>query len=112
MGTNFFTRNFYCSRCNQRLPEASEAEEIHLGKSSMGWPFALQANGYKYYKNWPEMKKWLKGKIIYDEYGGEFKPEEFIKWVENRKNIKEPEKVNDSYAKKIGGYTFIDSEFS
>ena len=58
MGTNFYAIGNVCKVCDRG------DGEIHLGKSSIGWTFALQANDWKFYKNWEEMKIWLKDKII------------------------------------------------
>ena len=64
MGTNDYVHEKLCKHCDRY-------EEIHLGKSSSGWVFSFQYNGGEYSKNVKEMKKWLKGKRIVDEYGEE-----------------------------------------
>jgi len=108
MGTNYFTKENECKHCGRY-------EEIHLGKSSGGWQFSFQYNGGQYYKNVPEMKKWLKNKIIKDEYGSEHSVEDFWKMVE-AKQI--PENSNHASLYKsptehvIDGYSFSDGEFS
>ena len=111
MSTNFYAYSNICKRCGQDLPEAVKCEEIHLGKSSVGWQFILQANGYKYYKNWKEMKGWLVGKVIVDEYEREVSLKEFAEWVENRKDTKEPHETSGSDMKKVNGYKFYDCDF-
>ena len=105
MGTNFYARPKVeiCPRCKRPF------EEIHLGKSSVGWRFLLQANGFKFYKNWKEMKKWLKGKRIYDEYGKRIGVKRFIQWVETKQHTIDPEPVNGDL---IDGYKFFDNDFS
>jgi len=106
MGCNFYTKS---KKCKER---GSELGGLHLGKASMGWTFSIQANGYKYYKNWKQMKEWLKDKELEDEYGTELSLEDFIVWVESRKAIKDPEATKWSDGvKKIGGYKFCDYEF-
>ena len=108
MSTNFYVRLDACKYCGRA------EKEIHLGKSAVGWKFLLQANGYQFYKDWEEMKDWLKGKRIFDEYGKEKTKEEFIEWVENRKSIIESN--NDDYyddnISYINGYKFYDVNFS
>jgi hypothetical protein len=109
MGTNYYALSETCTTCGQKLPEMSPMPEIHLGKSSMGWKFTLQLNGKKYYKNWQEMKGWLVGKKIQDEYGDLMTTDDFVKFVESKQKIKNPE---DTGCIVIDGYDFLDCEFS
>lgn len=107
MGTNYFVKLNICKLCRRT------DDPIHLGKASYGWSFMLQANNYKFYRNWEEMKEWLKGKNIEDEYGEHISRKEFIKWVEDVKDIKDPEKVDyGTDLKIIDGYKFYDCDFS
>ena len=117
MGTNYYTKENHCDHCGRH-------EEIHLGKSSMGWQFSFQYNGGEYYKNVPEMKKWLKTKSIKNEYDEEVTYEEFwdmVKAKQIKKNLNHAEYVHadTSYSSSItdremiiDGYSFTDSEFS
>lgn len=114
MGTNFYTRENECEKCGRY-------DELHLGKSSGGWQFSFQYNGGRFYKNVPEMKKWLKGKTIKDEYGREVTQEEFWSMVEEKQK---PEYENHAAMMRkeypshrdtehvIDGYSFSDTEFS
>jgi len=107
MGTNYYAKIKICSTCGR--PE----QEIHLGKMSWGWKFTLQANGFEYYKTWKEMKKWLKGKDIFDEYNEKVTLEDFIKWVEDRQKTREPQDAEyGSQMHIVDGYKFFDCEFS
>lgn len=107
MGTNFYIHNDTCKHCGRG------DEGIHLGKSSAGWSFALQANGFQWYKNWEQMKKWLQGKQIKDEYGDPMSTEEFIEMVEKRKDTQDPETDWGSHGPIIiEGYKFFDHSFS
>jgi hypothetical protein len=108
MGTNFYTEPLPpCESCGRPW------EGLHLGKSSAGWSITLQANGYKYYQNWDEMKAWLQDKVIKDEYDGPCSVADFIDMVEKRKNIPDPEPVDYGPSMKIiGGYKFYNCEFS
>lgn len=109
MGTNYRTKINICPCCKR--PE----EEVHLGKSSDGWSFALQYNGGRFYTNFEEMKEWLKDKVIENEYGEKVSKEEFVKLVESKKKIKDPEverEIKGCDIKKINGYKFFDWEFS
>jgi len=91
---------------------------IHLGKSSIGWKFHLQYHEGKYYRNWYQMKEWLKDKIIEDEYHHVIPLQKFIAIVEYRKNVKEPQSPEEFAAQyhrrafTIEGYVFYDFEFS
>jgi len=104
MGTNYDIKYKICDKCGRY-------DELHLGKSSYGWRFALQANNFEYYKDWREMKIWLKkmcknnkGKI-YDEYDEEVGLEEFITLVESKQLTKQ-------YVDRFDGYRFCNYEFS
>lgn len=108
MGTNFYIRTQpSCPTCKRPY------EKIHLGKSSMGWPFLLQWNGGEFYTNWEEMKEWLKGKKIKNEYDEKVSRKQFIQWVESRKDTEEPQQVDygEGYYV-IDGYRFWDCQFS
>jgi len=92
---------------------------IHLGKSSIGWKFYLAYNKGLYYKNWNQMKNWLKGKIIKDEYGRILSLKEFIDLVEVKQKEEKPTFLEDFRAREdyrkeftINGYIFCDYEFS
>lgn len=107
MGTNYYAKINKCKECGN-------SEQIHLGKSSVGWTFSFQYNGGKYYKNIKQMKEWLKDKVIIDEYGGSIDSKKFFSMVEKKQ--KENKKHAESYKSKsdfiIGGYSFTDREFS
>jgi len=108
MGTNYYIHLNTCNLCGRSDPE------IHLGKSSFGWSFALQANEFTMYKNWEEMKEWLKGKEIKDEYGDTISVKGFIRMVEGLKKVKDPENVDwgSRPPVEIDGYRFHTTEFS
>jgi len=105
MGTNFYAKpkGKYCKNC--------DFEGQHLGKSSVGWKFHLHANGFEFYKNWEEMKVWLEGKQIFDEYGEKFALKEFIKRVEDKQKVVEPKGTGDWGYVTIEGFKFYESEF-
>jgi len=109
MGTNYYTKDKTneCECCGRGV------ENIHLGKSSAGWNFSFQYNDGKYYKNFEEMKRWLKDKVIEDEYGHIITLDEFIAFI----NIKQKENRNHANVYKddrnfvIDGYSFTNCEF-
>lgn len=112
---NYYTATKKCPTCEHK------PEGIHLGKSSMGWQFSFQYNGGQYYKNVEEMREWLKGKEIEDEYGAPVTHEDFWKMVAEKQK---PEfKNHATYCKEqypsssdteyvIDGYSFTDANFS
>lgn len=109
MGTNYHAKINICPCCKR--PE----EEVHLGKSSLGWSFALQYNGGRFYGDFKEMKEWLKDKVIENEYGEKVSVEDFVKMVEDKKNIKDHSAdygARSGSILKIDGYKFFDWEFS
>mgnify|MGYP003136101827 CR=1 FL=1 len=115
MGTNYYIKINDCEKCGRY-------DDIHLGRSSAGWTFSFQYNGGEYYKNVKEMKEWLIGKVIIDEYGDDVTQEAFWKLVEQKQKNKE-NKCHAEYCKVkyphmadteliIDGYSFSDGEFS
>lgn len=112
MGCNYYLIKNRCDKCGRH------DEPIHLGKASMGWKFSLQANDYKAYSNWDEMKMWLstweaKGGFIEDEYGDRMTLDAFIKMVVKRQKITDPvEGYYNKDMKIIDGYKFINCYFS
>lgn len=109
MGTNYYARGKKCKECG------NETTPIHLGKSSAGWQFNFQWNGGNYYTDVKEMKAWLKGKKIMDEYGKNTSQKLFWQMVNEKQK---PEFKNHAveYPSKdtfmIDGYSFTDSRFS
>ena len=114
MGTNYYTRENECNHCGR-------FDEIHLGKSSMGWQFSFQYNGGQYYKNVEEMKEWTKGKTIKNEYGELVKYDNFWQMVAEKQNDRNSNHAkyclkeypgSESHEYVIDGYSFSDCEFS
>jgi len=108
MGTNYYIKINVCPACKR--PE----EEIHLGKASFGWQFSFQYNGGKYYKNVKEMKEWLRGRQIWDEYDEKVRQKAFWKMIESKRGGKNHTKEcpEDHRSFNIEGYSFTDCEFS
>jgi len=79
MGTNYYARTNICKECNRY-------DEIHIGKSSMGWTFTFHATDR--IKNYHDWKVFLLDKQakIFDEYGEEITLEEFKKMIEAKRN--------------------------
>lgn len=114
MGTNYYVKKNLCDSCKRSDP-------IHLGKSSAGWKFLLQANGFEHYKNWKEMKAWLADKVIENEYEERVSVENFVDLVEKKHadpelwdhhTARPDQNILDDFAKQDPeGYDFHDGEF-
>lgn len=114
MGTNYYTKINECEKCGRN-------DTIHLGKSSAGWQFSFQYNGGIYYKNADEMKQWLRGRRIIDEYGHVISHEAFwhmVKAKQTDENQNHAQYCHKNYPETrarehiIDGYSFSDCEFS
>ena len=79
----------------------------------MGWQFSFQYNGGEYYKTVPGMKKWLKGKQIWDEYDEKVTQKEFWKMIKVKKDglNHTDECPTDENSFNLNGYSFTDCEF-
>ena len=102
MGTNYYIKENFCKSCGR-------FESIHLGKSSAGWRFCFNLNGKKYYKNVKEMKVWLKGKTIENEYNEEISQKDFWDMVNIKQKISTKDEIHTF---NISSYRFLDCEFS
>lgn len=108
MSTNYYVRENECRACKRH-------EEIHIGKQSAGWPFTFQFNGGRYYRTIGELKNWLIGRRIYDEYGNEISKVNFWEIVEASQRyfttVTEKESEYSLPVVIIDGYKFLDCEF-
>ena len=117
MGTNFDVRYNICEKCGNY-------DELHLGKSSVGWEFCFQGHDFlkiNSVKLWKDFIDKNKGKI-FDEYNRKLTWDEIMTWVENSKGGKEHSTLNsigfyrgkdiERYYKDPEGYCFTDMDFS
>ena len=105
MGTNYYALLNVCEHCNK--PE----KEIHIGKSSYGWTFLFRYHGGEYYETFKEFKKFLKDKVIKDEYGKVITHKDFWETVKVKKKFKTHESHHNEIIN-LDGYQFLDCEFS
>ena len=108
MGTNYDVRYNICEKCGKY-------NDVHLGKSSMGWEFCFQGYpslGIESVKKWKNFIELRNGKI-YDEY------DQCISWaglMEYINKVKENKKHKSHkyahYYKDPEGYCFTDMDFS
>lgn len=82
MSTNYYANINKCEFCGR-------SDTVHLGQNAVGWKFLLQANEYKYYKSWKEMKIWIiENKFeIRDEYSRDVSIQDFINHVESKQEL-------------------------
>ena len=105
MGTNYYAKPEVLSRMAQEYKAVDIRpfiKEVHLGKSSGGWKFTLQYNNGDFYTDWGSMKKWLEGMTIENEYGTEVSLKDFVKLVDSKQQITDPEDIEEMVD--IGGY--------
>jgi len=76
MGTNFYTTVFD--------EEDKTTKELHIGKSSAGWCFALHAIPERNLMSWEDWCVFLKDKKIYNEYGNSLTLDEMDNKVTSR----------------------------
>lgn len=126
MGTNYYARVNCCSHCNRY-------DQIHIGKSSMGWAFSFR--GYTkqgYFSELPERfehltirsfqdwKTFLENPDvnIYDEYGDQISKEDFFSLVKAKQGGKVSANEYSPYIDKSTvwvddeGNSFSSTEFS
>lgn len=104
MGTNY-----YAVKKKPRIVKIYD--EIHLGKSSVGWKFVFQEQ--EQYHNFEEFKDFILNNnewIIKNEYGEEVSPNELLELIKTKQKENNPDDF--TWAKNVGGYRFSDKDFS
>ena len=107
MSTNYYVEMNRCSHCGR-------SEEIHLGKDSAGWKFNFNYNDGEFYTDFDELRYWLKGKTIVDEYGREITFDNFLYRVYSKqKDLSHSDEYpDDANSFSVAGYEFTDCKFS
>lgn len=83
MGTNYYLRRNVCETCKH------VGEELHIGKSSMGWTFSFQALSEPFIHSEEDWRSELaKGGAIFDEYGESISHDEFWAKVDSKRKEK------------------------
>ena len=90
MGTNYYLKQNVCPTCGR-------GEDLHIGKSSMGWHFALQVYPDDNINTLEDWKPLFKSGEIRDEYDRLITEEEMLKGITERKR--------DKWNKEAYGYT-------
>lgn len=104
MGTNYYVDSEGdCPNCTR-----THVCQVHLGKSSMGWKFCFALHK-ELYSNIEELKEWLKGREIRNEYDEPVTYKDFWAMVEAKQKFQDPDTSFSTY---IDGYRFIEREFS
>ena len=96
---------------------------IHIGKSSYGWKFLFRTQNENWneppvvWRTFDQVYEWLykytvesDNYVIIDEYDEVISFEDFIKMVEDKQSVENPD--NFTYDKNVNGYRFADCEFS
>lgn len=116
MGTNYYV---HTSTCKDACEHCSAAEQLHLGKSSIGWRFSFQAE-----PEWPREQAyslWLeraKSGEIRDEYGEAITLDELLALIESKQDGQNHVTyVSPTWGRSnadfdCDGYDFCDREFS
>lgn len=83
MGTNFYVDiEPPCQHCGRG------GERLHIGKSSAGWQFLFEAHAALGLTSWHAWKAYLRGRNIWDEYGGRFRLADFELIVERKQGLR------------------------
>lgn len=89
MGTNYYGIKIPTEKEKEEIKKAVDGDEwglvsdmlperIHLGKSSAGWEFCFDHNYWQYFgKDYSQIKSFIEGCSIFDEYGSSVTHEEF-----------------------------------
>lgn len=79
MGTNYYLRKGICKECKH------PAEELHIGKSSVGWTFSFRAHDEPFIHSAKDWKNQMKEGVIFDEYNEKMSEGAFWDYVEKKK---------------------------
>jgi hypothetical protein len=105
MGTNYYHRRDVCPTCQRA------AEEVHIGKSSMGWTFSF--SGTAGYRTWEEWRDVLRsGGEIRDEYGDAVTLAHLERLVEEKRGGKNHAATYGDGWVDPDGHSFSSREFS
>lgn len=99
MGTNYYLQTDYCPCCGH------PRQKIHLGKTSCGWKFLFHKR--KKVQNYEDFKKFIQNGIIVDEYGNKHTTDDMLDVIDCFQSQK-----NHEDAEIIGGYNFLNEDFS
>lgn len=91
MGTNYYQIIDPCKCCNRG------SEEIHIGKSSAGWPFSVHVIPEMEIYSWDDWMKRLEGAKIKDEYGREISLHDLNELVVRKRVHKNDPHVLEGY---------------
>lgn len=98
MGTNYYLHTNYCPCCGK------PREEIHLGKSSIGWKFLFHKTKQVY--NYKSFCKFIKTGNIYNEYGEKVNDIELLDYIKTYQQYR-----HHPNCEIIDGYDFIGGDF-
>lgn len=109
MGTNYYLTNNQCDKCGRK------EEDLHIGKSSVGWYFSLRIYPDKNINN---LNDWVElfgkdGVVIINEYEDEITPIEMILMITNRGTNFKRHKLGEFCVRNgYGTYDYFNRDFS
>jgi len=77
MGTNYYVKSEKCEHCGH-------GDDLHIGKSSAGWCFALRVYPDMGINNLLDWEKYLRGKTIENEYGDTVSLDDLVMIITDR----------------------------
>jgi hypothetical protein len=81
MGTNYYAHIDPCDKCRR------SEENIHIGKMSAGWRFAVEVHS-EFYTNWVEFREFIsQDNVAIMANGEEISASELLEWIEARKDL-------------------------
>jgi hypothetical protein len=80
---------------------------VHIGKCSFGWKFLFRL--HPFYSDYKTLKKWIKDKVIIDEYGRIKTYRNFVKMIKYKQQYKHH--FGTRGYRDIKGYDFLDIGF-
>lgn len=78
MGTNYYVSLDICAHCGRG------DDRLHIGKSSAGWVFSLNTHPEHGIKSLSGWQNFLRGKMIFDEYGSRVTLAELLRVIRRR----------------------------
>ena len=103
MGTNYYIRTVITKSC-ETCGKGQEYEEMHIGKSSMGWKFKFNANSTSCHsiRDMVELIEENEG-FIFDEYGNEVSCNHIFSTILRSQGGKSEESHDTRF---VGGFVF------
>lgn len=97
MGTNYYIATMArCGKCGEEC--GHELDRRHIGKSSMGWCFALRVYPEDGINSLDDWRPLIERAAVFDEYGGAVTPEVMLQTITQRGTGRSREKTPFMYS--------------